>query len=482
MSRISPTPPRSSSSAGGSHDGVAREAESAAEPAESLGNASRRGFLAAGLSLAAMPLWKTASAGETDAAKTAGGTPPASSAAASSAPASSAAASPATSTSAAAANPANEQLLAPLVAKLGYFTPQDDFGTVERGNPLPYKHPPEKLTEIGLTRESWKLEVVADPDSNAKLDNPLSREKGTAFDFESLLKLAEKLAVRVPKIMTCNNGGAPLGMGLWEGVPLRDVVWLAQPKENVRRLFYYGYHNDDPKQMFRSSLPIGRVLEDPPGEHPVLLCYKLNGEWLTGKRGGPVRMLVPEAYGFKSVKWLQRVVLTNAPFANDTYADGNNDVDSWMKTFARFISFPAKAKAGEPAPLTGMAQVGISGLTKVQIWLRRAGEPWPATDPHFATAPWQDATLLPAPISFSTLPGERIPDNTRGFDTQTRQPNSWPMRYSLAHWTAVLRDLQPGKYELRCRTIDGQGIAQPMPRPFPKSGRNAIQQVEIEVA
>ena len=414
---------------------------------------ARRHFLAVGLSLAAWPMFDNAlaSAGEGEAAAAAG-------------------------------DPATDKLLAPLVAKLVYFTPQDDFGTVERGTPLPYKHPPEKLSEIGLTRESWKLEVVADPDSNSKVDNPLSRQQGTALDFAALLKLAEKHAVRVPKIMTCNNGGAPLGMGLWEGVPLREVVWLAQPKENVRRLFYYGYHNDDPKQMFRSSLPIGRVFEDPPGEHPVLLCYKLNGDWLTGKRGGPVRMLVPEAYGFKSVKWLQRVVLTNAPFANDTYADGNNDVDSWMKTFARFVSFPAKSKAGEPLPLTGMAQVGISGLSKVQVWLRRAGEPWPATDPHFATAPWQDAALLPSPASFPTLPDGRIPENTRGFDAQTRRPTAWPMRYSLAHWAVVLRDIQPGKYELRCRTIDSQGLAQPMPRPFPKSGRNAIQQVEIEIA
>src|SRR6185295_19160207 len=125
-----------------------------------------------------------------------------------------------------------------------------------------------------------------------------------------------------------------------------------------------GYHNDDPAQMFQSSLPIGRVLEDPPGELPVILCYKLNGEFLSGKRGGPVRMLVPETYGFKSVKWLTRVVLTNLPAANDTYATQNNDVDSWLKTFARFISYPAKTEAGRPLAVTGMAQVGISGLSK----------------------------------------------------------------------------------------------------------------------
>src|SRR5207244_2667772 len=148
-------------------------------------------------------------------------------------------------------------------------------------------------------------------------------------------------------VMTCNNIGEPLGMGLWEGVPLRELIWLTRPVENIRRVYYYGYHNDDPKQLFQSSLSIGRVLEDPPGELPVLVCYKQNGEFLSGKRGGPARMLVPEAYGFKSVKWLQRVVLTNNHQANDTYADGNNDIESPMKTFARFINPPSKTKAGQ---------------------------------------------------------------------------------------------------------------------------------------
>ena len=36
---------------------------------------------------------------------------------------------------------------------------------------------------------------------------------------------------------------------------------------------------------------VGRVLEDPPGEQPVILCYKLNGEYLSPKAGAPVRMI-----------------------------------------------------------------------------------------------------------------------------------------------------------------------------------------------
>ena len=212
--------------------------------------------------------------------------------------------------------------LAEELAKLEYLTEPDKFQLVERGEPLPYTHALEKLQEVGLTHETWKLEVVSDPDAKATLENPLSKELGTALDWQGLMTLAETKAVRYLKVMTCNNIDSPLGMGLWEGVPLREVIWLAKPKENIRRVYYYGYHNDAPKQIFKSSLPIGRVLEDPPGEYPIILCYKLNGELLTGKRGGPVRMLVPDAYGFKSVKWLIRVVLTNAPFANDTYANG----------------------------------------------------------------------------------------------------------------------------------------------------------------
>jgi hypothetical protein len=383
---------------------------------------------------------------------------------------------------AAASDESGKALLAGELGKLEYLTKWDDFRLIERGEPLPYTHPIEKLQEVGLTQETWKLDVVSDPEAPAKLDNPLSRELGTALDWQGLMKLAETRAVRYLKVMTCNNIDSPLGMGLWEGVPLRDVIWLAKPVENVRRVFYYGYHNDAPKQIFRSSLPIGRVLEDPPGEYPVLLCYKLNGEFLDGKRGGPVRMLVPDAYGFKSVKWLIRVVLTNGAFGNDTYANGNNDVDSWMKTSARIISRPAKVKPGQPVPMTGMVQVGISGLSKVQYSLAPQEPAWPADDPWFTKADWKDAEILPPPENWAGGVAEgKLPPGTLGIDPATGKPASWPMRYSIVHWGALLAGLPAGKYDLRCRAIDANGIAQPLPRPFQKSGGNAIQTLPLTV-
>jgi len=336
-----------------------------------------------------------------------------------------------------------------------YFTPQEKFRDVSRGTPLPHKLSPQRRSEVGLTRETWRLEVLSDPEHPSKLGKPLR------LDWDGLMRLGEKRGVKVPKIMTCNNIGRPLGMGLWEGVPLRDLVWLAEPKEDLRRIFYYGYHNDDPKQMFRSSLPIGRVLEDPPGLPPVLVCYKLNGDFLTPERGAPVRMLVPEAYGFKSVKWLTHLVLSNLGYANDTYMDGNNDIDSPMKTFARTIQLQKEVKPGQSLRVWGLAQVGISGLSKVQFWLTGADEKWPEDDPHFAKAPWKDAEILPPPPDWEG------------------KPSRWPMPFTKAHWTAEVPGVPEGRHTFRCRTIDGNGVAQPMPRPFQKSGHASIEESTI---
>ena len=81
------------------------------------------------------------------------------------------------------------------------------------------------------------------------------------------------------------------------------------------------------------------------------------------------------------------------------------------------------------------------------------------------------------------LPGGRgqLPPDVRQIDPKTGRPRSWPLHNTIAHWAALLKGLRAGRYELRCRTIDAAGQAQPMPRPFPKSGRNGIQRVQLTV-
>ena len=76
-----------------------------------------------------------------------------------------------------------DPLLTEAISKLEYLTQDKDFRNFGRGKPPPHKLPPEKLREVGLTRDTWELEVVADPESNAEVERPLSRASGTAMNW-----------------------------------------------------------------------------------------------------------------------------------------------------------------------------------------------------------------------------------------------------------------------------------------------------------
>jgi DMSO/TMAO reductase YedYZ molybdopterin-dependent catalytic subunit len=378
-------------------------------------------------------------------------------------------------------SPGNDALTKALKDLEPWVTEDLKFRDVSRGTPKPHSLDDAKRKEVGLTRDTWKLEVVSDPENKARIRNEFTKKDNTAFDFKALMDLAKTKAVRFAKVMTCLNIGCPLGNGIWEGVPLREVVWLTQPRDQLRRVFYHGYHNDDPKQKFQSSMPIGRVLEDPYDLPPVILCYKLNGEWLSPERGAPVRIVVPEAYGFKSIKWLNKLTLSNLWYANDTYGGANNDVDSELKSFAATLSIPTSLKKDEPFAVTGYAQVGLGGLSKVQYWLHDDSQPTPSGDKYFTKAPWKDAKVLPVPTSWGKgMKDASILTSTQQFDKKG-QPKMWPIRLSKAHWACVLDGLKPGKYTFRCRTVDEKGHGQPLPRPFRKSGHCAVEQVAIKV-
>ena len=383
-------------------------------------------------------------------------------------------------TPAAAAGERDPQLQAAVDDLESWLTTQADFRDVSRGTPKPHSLPEEQKQQVGMTRDSWKLEVISDPDHPAKLKQELSVEKETALDFAGLMQLAEQHAVRFAKVMTCLNIGCPLGTGIWEGVPIREVLWLTQPRENLRRVFYHGYHNDDPEQLFQSSLPVGRVLEDPFDLPPVILCYKLNGDWLTPERGGPVRVVVPEAYGFKSIKWLKTLVLSNISHANDTYAEKNNDVDSPLKSFAATLNAPMQADPDAPLAITGYAQVGISGVSKVQVWIKNESDT-ASYGRYYVDAPWVDAEILPPPTTWGgDVPDNAIPPGTHGFNADG-QPLTWPLRLTKIHWAILHPGLPAGEYTLHCRTVDDQGHPQPMPRPFQKSGHAAIENIALRV-
>jgi DMSO/TMAO reductase YedYZ molybdopterin-dependent catalytic subunit len=371
-----------------------------------------------------------------------------------------------------------------------FLTPVGSFFEVTRGKP--YLLGPEARRQAGLTPETWRLEIVPDdPPWSPTLAGACRKSDGTAPGLDDLEALFRDRPVRCVKTLQClmdSPRGGLCSNGLWEGVALRDVLARIGRLKDVRRVFYTGFH-EEAKHRFASSLSLSEVLETPPGHTPVFLALRLNGLPLPIERGGPVRMLVPEGYGFKSIKWLDRIVLTNDYRANDTYAEKqNNDPDSPMKTLARLdIHAPQSYRQGEPITLRGVAVVGASGLARVEYWLRddrgTHGVLHP-DDPAWSTAGWKDARVPGGPPDgwSASLPGGRLPEKVAHFDPSTGRPDLWPLPFSWAAWEVRLEGLAPGAYEFRVRSVDLNGHAQPEPRPNPQSGIAEVSCMTFVVA
>ena len=214
------------------------------------------------------------------------------------------------------------------------------WSTVTRGAPPAHLLPPAVLPTVGLTAATWYCDIEADPFvEHPHVRSPTTIQTPLRLDLPALRAIGEAHGtVKIVKAMQCLNVQQPLGQGVWEGVPLATVLRQCGKIANCRRIYYWGYHNEDPAQVFRSSVSYSEAFEPVPNEPPVILAYMLNGKPLPLIRGGPVRLVVPHGYGYKSVKFLQHIRLTNDYRANDTYAaidegEEGNDPAAIQKTF-----------------------------------------------------------------------------------------------------------------------------------------------------
>ena len=165
------------------------------------------------------------------------------------------------------------------------LTEAEAFRDVSRGIPKPFTLKGEQLIQARLTSSTWRLEIVAE--GSAKLQNPRRLEDDTAIRLPMLEDLGKRHGVKFLKAMQCLNIAQPLGQGLWEGVPLREVLALAGKSRGARRIYWWGFHHNDPKHIFQSSLSYSQVMETPPGNLPVFVAYRLNGR--------PLSLLLPRA-------------------------------------------------------------------------------------------------------------------------------------------------------------------------------------------
>jgi DMSO/TMAO reductase YedYZ molybdopterin-dependent catalytic subunit len=84
----------------------------------------------------------------------------------------------------------------------------------------------------------------------------------------------------------------------WQGVSLKTLARIAGARPTARFINFYSADG-----VYSESLRLPGQAFQP----DVMLGYHLNGRPLVREQGAPLRLVVPEMYGYKYAKWINRV-------------------------------------------------------------------------------------------------------------------------------------------------------------------------------
>ena len=85
----------------------------------------------------------------------------------------------------------------------------------------------------------------------------------------------------------------------WGGVRIHDVLAAAKPHSSAHALQFVSL-----EQPYIDYLTVQQA-----SVHDVMLAYEMDGKPLAREHGAPVRLVIPEMYGYKNVKWLEQINL-----------------------------------------------------------------------------------------------------------------------------------------------------------------------------
>lgn len=112
----------------------------------------------------------------------------------------------------------------------------------------------------------------------------------------------------------------------WKGVLARDLLRFVRPKDNARFVTLHG------ADEYTTNLPLEALLDE-----DVILAHSVFGRPLSPEHGGPVRLIVPKRYAWKSAKWLTGIEFHEEDRPGFWEVRGyHNEADPWQEE--RFAS------------------------------------------------------------------------------------------------------------------------------------------------
>lgn len=107
----------------------------------------------------------------------------------------------------------------------------------------------------------------------------------------------------------------------WRGVRFRDVMALVEVAPSVTHVVQHAEYG------YTTNTPLPALLGD-----DVLLTWEYEGEPLPAEHGGPVRMLLPSLYFWKSAKWLRGIEFVTGDKPGFWERNGyHNEGDPWRE-------------------------------------------------------------------------------------------------------------------------------------------------------
>ncbi len=264
---------------------------------------------------------------------------------------------------------------------------------------------------------TWRLEV------KGQVEEPF------ALTYDELLDLEAVEQVHTLECISNPVGGDLISTAVWTGVPLRALLARARPKEGAFDVVLRSV--DD----YSDSFPIAKAMEP-----RTLVAYLMNGRTLPLDHGYPARVLVPDIYGMKNVKWLRSIEVATFDYLGYWQERGWSDI-AIVNTGSR-IDVPRRTVrwSGGDVVVAGIAFAGSRGIAKVEVSFD-GGKTWQSAD----------------------------------LETQ---PAALAWRRWAIHWTPP----GTGVHRLHVRATDGAGNTQTATRrePFP-NGATGYDTVDVSV-
>jgi len=178
----------------------------------------------------------------------------------------------------------------------------------------------DALLPPGLLPDGWRIYTVAasmprfDPGTwRLQIDGLVEQPQSLTYDELRRLPRAEQVST-----FHCVTGWSVKNVR-WAGVRFRDLLAPARPLANGTVLSFVSAEKPyvDTLTLRQAEL------------HDAMLAYEMDGAPLAREHGAPVRVVIPEMYGYKNVKWVERITVADA-VESGYWEQRGYDVDAWV--------------------------------------------------------------------------------------------------------------------------------------------------------